>query len=704
MDYQQAFERSPAPSLLLSCDLQIITCNAAFEQAVGLLRDALIGRPLFEMFPGRGQQQQVLLQSFQQVLSSAAAHQIPLLEYHLSTHASLSHEYWTTTHTPLLDDTGAVTAILCQPLNISELVLLREQLAQTDASNPVEPLTLDLLGLLKAERERFNQLFQQAPGFVCILRGPKHVFELANDAYYQLIGHRQIIGQVLADVLPEVVAQGFLDKLDRVYTTGEPFIGRAIPIELQRVADGALEERFIDLTYQPILDAGGSISGIFVQGHDVTEAHWLSQEVSFQAAHDALTGLCNRREVARQMAELEQLGGTHTLMYLDLDHFKIINDRCGHRAGDALLCEVARLLREHTQKGDVLARLGGDEFALVLPNCAPDCAHQRAQQICEGIRQLRFLWNGRRYSITFSIGVAHFGSEALASFSEGLGLADAACFLAKEKGRNQIIVSQPSDEEIRRRQQDMDWTDRLREAMREDRVVLFGQRFDCFSEATREEGMICCEVLARLRGADDELISPGAFIPAAERYGLIAELDRHIIHKAFSILQELPPAQRQRTRYFINVSGLTLGSRGFVDYVFSTLAQFPQVQPGNVCFEVTETAAINSLAVTASLLGELVNHGFHVALDDFGSGMSSFAYLQHLPVQYLKIDGEFIKGIRNPPAGSVIVESVIQVARAFNIRTIAESVEWPDLVPVLQGIGADYGQGFALHHPQPLPF
>lgn len=704
MDYQQVFERSPAPSYVLSCDLKIIACNAAFEQAVGMPCEAMIGRQVFEVFPGRGMQNQVLLQSYQKVLSTATPHQIPVLEYQMTVSSERHDEYWTTSNTPLLDESGMVTAILSQPVNISELVRLRGQIAKTDTGNAINPLAMDLFSILEAERERFSQLFQQAPGFVCVLRGPHHVFELANAAYYQLIGHRQIIGQLLADVLPEVVAQGFLDKLDRVYSTGEPFIGRAIPIELQRVADGALEERFIDLTYQPILDAGGNISGIFVQGHDVTEAHWLSQEVSFQAAHDALTGLCNRREVARQMAELEQLGGTHALMYLDLDHFKIINDRCGHRAGDALLSDVARLLSQHVRKTDVLARLGGDEFALVLPNCTLDCAQQRAQQICDGIRQLRFMWNDRRYSITFSVGVASFGGDALASFSEGLGLADAACFLAKEKGRNQIVVSQPSDEEIRRRQQDMDWTDRLREALREDRVVLFGQRFDCFSEAARQEGMICYEVLARLRGSDGELILPGAFIPAAERYGLIAELDRHIIHKAFSILQELEPTQRQRTRYFINVSGLTLGSRGFVDYVFSTLAQFPDVHPRNICFEVTETAAISSLAVTASLLGELVNRGFHVALDDFGSGMSSFAYLQHLPVQYIKIDGEFIKGIRNPPAGSVIVESVIQVARAFNIRTIAESVEWPDLVPVLQGVGADYGQGFALHHPQPLPF
>lgn len=701
MDYQQVFERSPAPSVLLSRRLQITDCNSAFEQASGLPRETLLGQSLLELFPGQAEARYVLQQSFQQVLAGAPAHRIPLLAYSLSVSAQEDRQYWSFTNT-LVSDAHGQAAILCQPLNMSELVR-RGQLPQGEGSQPAGALLLDLLGLLQAERERFDQLFQQAPGFICILRGPEHVFELANDAYYQLIGHRHIIGQVLANVLPEVVQQGFLDKLDRVYRTGEPFVGRAVPIELQRVADGALEERFIDLTYQPITDASGQPSGIFVLGHDVTEAHWLSQEVTFQAAHDALTGLCNRREVARQMAELEQAGGSHALLYLDLDHFKIINDRCGHRAGDKLLTEVAQLLRQHAAEDDTLARLGGDEFAMVLRNCGLDGARRRAQQVCDAIRKLPFPWRGRRYTITCSAGVACFGSEAAVTFSDGLGLADAACFLAKEKGRNQIVVSQPSDEEVRRRQQDMDWTDRLREAMREDRVVLFGQRFDNFSAAAQEEGIICCEVLARLRGVDGELISPGAFIPAAERYGLIGELDRHIIHKAFSTLQQLDPAQRQRTRYFINVSGLTLGSRGFVEYVLSTLARFPDVEPGNVCFEVTETAAISNLTTTAGLLGELVGRGFQVALDDFGSGMSSFAYLQHLPVQYLKIDGEFIKGIRNPPAGGVIVESVIQVARAFNIRTIAESVEWPDLVPVLQDAGADYGQGFALHRPQPLP-
>ena len=701
MDYQQVFERSPAPAVLLSRGLQVLACNNAFERMLALPQQAMLGQTLFHLFPGSEDSRRILQQSLQHVLDARVAHQIPLLEYPMPAAARSDCEYWSFHNTPLMEE-GEVGAILCQPLNLSALVQI-EPGAQQELSQPTGALLLDLLTALEAERERFDQLFQQAPGFICILRGPDHVFELANDAYYQLIGHRHIIGQVLADVLPEVIEQGFLDKLDRVYRTGEPFIGRAVPIELQRVADGPLEERFIDLTYQPINDASGKPSGIFVLGHDVTEAHRLSQEVTFQAAHDALTGLRNRREVARQMAELEQAGGSHALVYLDLDHFKIINDRCGHRAGDKLLTEVAQLLRQHAAEDDTLARLGGDEFAMVLRNCELDDAQQRAQQVCDAIRQLPFPWRGRRYTVTCSAGVACFGSEAAVTFSDGLGLADAACFLAKEKGRNQVVVSQPSDEEVRRRQQDMDWTDRLREAMREDRVVLFGQRFDNLSGAAREEGMICCEVLARLRGADGELIAPGAFIPAAERYGLIGELDRHIIHKAFSTLQQLDPAQRQRTRYFINVSGLTLGSRGFVDYVFSTLARFPDVQPGNICFEVTETAAISSLTVTAGLLGELVNHGFQVALDDFGSGMSSFAYLQHLPVQYLKIDGEFIKGIRNPPAGSVIVESVIQVARAFNIRTIAESVEWSDLVPVLQGVGADYGQGFALHRPQPLP-
>lgn len=565
--------------------------------------------------------------------------------------------------------------------------------------------------VIRAERERLYALFQQAPGFICILRGPQHIFEMANDAYYQLIGHRQILGHPLAEVLPEVVAQGFLEKLDRVFATGEPFIGRAVPIQLQRVAGGPLAQRYIDLFYQPIRDPDGKVSGIFVQGHDVTEAHELAQEVSFQAAHDSLTGLYNRRAFANRTRDLDAVPGPHALLYMDLDHFKIVNDRCGHAAGDALLLQVAQVLRQNVRQTDILARMGGDEFALVLCGCPEEAAEERAHVLRRAVRDIPFVWGSRRYSVTLSVGVAAFGDAASGgtdpgashriTFNEALSLADAACFLAKDKGRNRVQVSHPSDEEIARQQSDMDWVDRLKECMREDRIVLYGQRIVALQSA-QDGDLECWEVLSRLLDADGVLVSPGAFIPAAERFGIIDELDRHIIRKAFARLQKMASSQRERTRYFINISGITLSSSGLLAYLSQMLDQYCEVRPANVCFEVTETAAISSMAGTAATMRELTGKGFSFALDDFGSGMSSFSYLEKLPVHYLKIDGEFVKGILTRPTGAVIVEAVAKVAHAMNILTVAESVEHDELLPRLRELGIDYGQGFALHRPEPL--
>lgn len=551
------------------------------------------------------------------------------------------------------------------------------------------------------EYDRLHMLFRQAPGFICVLRGPQHIFELANDAYYQLIGHRQILGKELSEVLPEVVTQGYLDKLNRVFTTGEPFIGRALSIQLQRTEGGPLEQSYIDLVYQPIRDPSGQISAIFVQGHDVSETHRLALEVSYQASHDALTGLYNRREFTKRSQELEGIAGRHSLLYMDLDHFKIVNDRGGHAAGDALLRQIAVVLQQEVRKTDLLTRLGGDEFALILIGSSEEESLELANRLRRKIRDIPFIWNERRYSVTLSIGLVEFGAENSLAFSEALSLADLACFLAKEKGRNLVQVSHAKDLEITGRHHDMDWVSRIKDGIQEDRVVLYGQSITALNEQG-QDAFQCFEVLARLLDAQGDLIYPGSFIPAAERFGLINDLDRHIIRKAFSKLHSLPARQCAQTRYFLNVSGVTLSTPDFSSYVASLLEDYSDVRPCNVCFEVTETAAISSLVHTAALMENLIAQGFSFALDDFGSGMSSFSYLQKLPVQYLKIDGELIKGILTQPAGSAIVEAVVTVARAMNIRTVAESVEFPALVTRLRDIGVDYGQGFALHKPAAL--
>ena len=336
-----------------------------------------------------------------------------------------------------------------------------------------------------------------------------------------------------------------------------------------------------------------------------------------------------------------------------------------------------------------------------MRDCSETDAIELAHTLRGKISDIPFLWNERRYSVTLSVGLVGFGTLQFLPFSEALSLADIACFLAKEKGRNRIQISYADDLEITERQRDMDWVSHIKDCIRDDRVVLHGQTFTAML-AQQHDAVECREVLARLLDTQGNLIYPGSFIPAAERFGLIDELDRHIIRKAFSKLQSLSTHQRAKTRYFINVSGVTLSTPGFSAYIARMLADYVDVRPCQVCFEVTETAAIRSLAHTAEIIQQLVEQGFSFALDDFGSGMSSFSYLQQLPVQYVKIDGEFIKGILTHPAGASIVEAVVKVARTMNILTVAESVEFPELLPLLLEIGVDYGQGFALHRPEQL--
>lgn len=714
-DFRQVFDKSPFACAVLSAELVILACNDAFQRNAGRTRDSMLSRFIFDVFPDEaGSQQELLEMSFAEVRRHGRPDQIPLLRYPIRQKTAgqdkYEDRYWTISNIPLMDDTGTVRFILHYPTDITDLTRLR----QTPLQSNQDGLLSDSEQLLDAshwaktvqeilhvERDRLQRLFQQAPGFICVLRGPEHIFELANDAYYQLIGHRKTLGYVLADVLPEVVAQGFLEKLDRVLATGEPFIGRALPIELQRVAGGPLEQRYIDLVYQPIRDSTGQVSGIFVQGHDVTEAHELAREVAYQAAHDPLTGLYNRREFARQTAALDAQSGSHALLYMDLDHFKIVNDRCGHAAGDALLLQAASVLRQHIGDEDLLARLGGDEFALVLRDCAEPAALELAHVLRRKIRDIPFVWGTRRYSVTLSVGLAGFGSAQGLSFDEAFSLADAACFLAKEKGRNRVQVSHANDEEVGRQQRDMDWTARIKDCIVDDRVVLHAQRLVAMT-AQPPDGVECREILARLLDADGKLVFPGSFIPAAERFGLIYKLDRHIIRKSFAMLQRLPENQRARTRYFINVSGVTLSTPSLSAYIAELLAEHPDVKPHHLCFEVTETAAVSHLGQTADAMRHLVAQGFSFALDDFGSGMSSFAYLDQLPVQYLKIDGDLIKGMLTRPAGAAIVEAVVKVARAMNLMTVAESVESVEWLPYLREIGIDYGQGFALHRPEPL--
>ncbi|MCC5880301.1 MAG: EAL domain-containing protein [Idiomarina sp.] len=703
-----AFDISQAPSILLDAQLRIHWCNHAYVDLLGLTKAQLLNHYLFDALPEESEHNKhQLIQSFDHVIRNKQSHRIAKLRYDLEPTVGEAPEssnvrYWAVINSPLLNSAGEVAYILNQPTDITELVKLDAESGLQVFARQSSEFTMaadrGFLALLYQERSRLNELFQQAPGFIAVLMGADYTFEMANNAYRELIGGRPLIGKKLVDALPEVIPQGFLTYLDNVRATGEPFIGKATPVNVRRGKNFEIQQRYIDYIYQPFKDVNGVVSGIFVQGHDVTEAHELHQLVTYQATHDPLTNLHNRRAVQDYVKPLQHTNGPHVVLYLDLDHFKIINDRCGHHAGDEMLVKVAEALNKEAHRG-FLARIGGDEFLMVLEGHSIAQAYATASCLIEHIEHIVFFWQGKRYWISVSIGVAAFGHTTNVSFSEAMSMADSACFLAKDKGRNRIQVSVLDDGDTRQQLNDMDWATRLKSAMLDDHIVLFEQRIMNLRDNHAPPHK---EVLARLIEPSGEIVMPGSFIKAAERFGLIGQLDRHIIRKTFAYLA----AHRAPVKLFVNVSGVTLSDErsedGFATFVECLLKEYPQVSASSICFEITETAAVTHIERTARMMQTLKDLGFEFALDDFGSGMATFSYLSQLPVSYVKIDGSFVSKIQQNAIAEVIVNAVRDVAQVMGIQTIAECVEEQTLIPRLQSLHIDFAQGYAVQRPQRL--
>jgi diguanylate cyclase (GGDEF)-like protein len=427
----------------------------------------------------------------------------------------------------------------------------------------------------------------------------------------------------------------------------------------------------------------------------------LAEELDFLTAHDALTGLVNRREFERRLESAVQENDSpdveHSLLYLDLDQFKVINT-CGHVAGDLLLRQVAELLHRYTRTSDLLARLGGDEFAVLLYGCPVGAATRIAELIRQLIAGVEFAWEDRRFGISASIGVVTFAGATLRS-EEILSAADSACFLAKEKGRNRVQVYTPNDSELSVRLQEMNWVSRLREALKHKRLTLYAQ--DIVPIGSSDCKLARRELLVRLEEEDGSITPPMAFIPAAERYNLMPEVDRYVIKAAFTHFRSLADTQQDISSYWINLSGATLNDESFPAFVQEQATKHG-LAAERICFEITETAAIANLARTAEMITTLRSQGFQFALDDFGRGMSSLAYLKCLPVDYLKIDGGFIKGLLEDEVDGTIVRAISSIAHTVGIRTVAEFVENDAVLELLEKLGVDFAQGFGIHKPEPL--
>lgn len=449
---------------------------------------------------------------------------------------------------------------------------------------------------------------------------------------------------------------------------------------------------------QPIVE-DGEVRGAVVVFQDITESLDMARQLHWQASHDSLTGLANRHEFERRVdALLERSEGEHCLLFLDLDQFKVVNDSCGHAAGDELLRQLGELLGRVLRRGDLLARLGGDEFGVLLA----DCPMSDARRIADNLRQVaeayRLPWDGQLFAVGVSIGAVPLRAGEN-SLNEVLRAADAACYAAKEAGRNRIHEFAPDDAELAERQGEMRWVQRLHDAFEHDRLRLYAQPIVAVEQASGIPHHF--EVLVRLLDDDGSLVSPGRFMPVAERYKLMPQLDRWVIGNCLEWLSAHPQVLQRLQMVAINLSGATVTDTEFRTYL-ATQIEFGQIPPEKLCFEITETTAISDLDRAAGFISELKTLGCRFALDDFGSGMSSFGYLKRLPVDYVKIDGSFVRDMCNDPIDRAMVKSINEIGHVMGKQTVAEFVEDEAVIDALRELGVDYAQGYGIAAPAPL--
>lgn len=427
----------------------------------------------------------------------------------------------------------------------------------------------------------------------------------------------------------------------------------------------------------------------------------MAHEMSYQASHDMLTGLINRREfefrLERFISEVKYNKKRHTLCYMDLDEFKIVNDTCGHIAGDALLKNLAEHLENKIRETDTVARLGGDEFAVFLPYCAIDKATDIAESIRESIKQFQFSWDDKFFDIGVSIGLIEI-NENTGTLTDVLKAADSACYVAKDLGKNRIHVYEDNDIKLTQRLGNMHYARAVQESLLNDRFVLYAQSIRANRvESIRWHG----ELLIRMLDENGKIIFPDKFIPAAERYHLMVDIDRWVINKAFSLIQVLEKKFNNEVLCAINLSGQSICDKNFLNYVIDQL-NTSNISARSVCFEITETAAISNFLHAEKFLHELKEMGCKFSLDDFGSGLSSFGYLKRLDIDYLKIDGSFVKNMLEDEKDYTIVKSINQIGKEMGIKTIAEFVENDELHQALIELDVDYAQGYGIARPEPI--
>jgi diguanylate cyclase (GGDEF)-like protein/PAS domain S-box-containing protein len=551
---------------------------------------------------------------------------------------------------------------------------------------------------LRTNQERFRDFAESAADWL---------WETDSDTRFTYVSSRsqQVLGVPVDELLGLTIDEVFGDTEhnDEIENSVKSTNNLKDPFQIQsfwRRPDGV--RRVISTAGKSLRDVNGKILGFRGTSRDISDSYSLTEELGYQASHDTLTNLLNRRAFEQRLqtllSRIKETPGEHALCYLDLDQFKVVNDTCGHVAGDELLRRLAERLQHQVRKRDTVARLGGDEFGVLLEDCPPDKAWQLVASLHKCINEFQFVWQDQTFRVGASIGLVPINSPET-TLDELLAAADRACYVAKDSGRNRVHLYRSDDVAVANTRGEIRWVNRIQRALEEERLVICLQPIQAVepSSSTGER----YEVLVRLIDEKGALVNPSAFLPAAERYNLSTALDRRVLDEALRHFTADPERLENLAIAFVNLSSQTFGNRSFLDYIIER-AKFYDMPPDKLCFEISERTAISRLEDAKEFVDALRGIGCRFALDDFGRGAYSFRYLKELQVDFVKIDGSFVRNMLKDPMDLVMVRSITEIAQLSNAATIAEYVESLDLLAKLSDLGIDYAQGFAVGRPMPI--